>query len=46
MLKGAQIKYGDEFNRKIYVYDPSKRDWDTIEDDGTYIIKDDKIVGR
>lgn len=46
IMKGVNIYYGNSFKRKIFVFDPEKNETKTIMDDGTYIIKDGRIVGR
>lgn len=46
VIKGIQIKYGDEFNRKMYLFDPEHNRFETVSDDGTYVIHNGTIVGR
>jgi hypothetical protein len=46
IIKGAKIEYGDEFYRKIYIYNQQSNETEAINDDGTYIISNDTLVGR
>ena len=41
------MEYGDEFYRKIYVFDPKKGKTETILDDGSYTItKNGELLGQ
>ena len=46
IIRGAKIEYGDEFSRHIYVFNPEKNQTETINDDGTYVIKNGTLIGR
>lgn len=46
IIKGAKIEYGDEFYRKLYVFDPAKNETVTINDDGSFVVKNGTLVGR
>ena len=46
LIRGANIKYGDSFTRKVYLYDPEKETYSNVIDDGTYVIKNGTIIGR
>lgn len=46
IMKGVNIYYGNSFKRKIFVFDPQKKESKTLYDDGSYMIRDGKVVGR
>ena len=46
LLYGMSLKYGKQFGRGYQVFNKNTRRWETIFDDGTYIIKDNVVVGR
>lgn len=46
MFEGVSIRYGDEFKRKIQLYDPVKKKYSSVMDDGTYVIENGKVTGR
>lgn len=35
---GIKLNYGDEFKRKVQIYDPQSKTYKSLQDDGTYII--------
>lgn len=39
IVQGIGMKYGDEFKRKIQLYDPATKKYTSVMDDGTYIIQ-------
>ena len=46
VIMGAKIEYGDGFSRQIYVFNPVKNETESINDDGTFVIKNGTLVGR
>lgn len=46
VIKGVKIKFGDGFNRKMYLYNPKKNYYETVFDDGSYVIRNDTVIGR
>lgn len=46
IIKGAKIEYGDSFSRQIYVFNPQKNETESINDDGTYMIKNGTLIAR
>ena len=46
IMEGLDIAYGNGKKRRVQVWDPEKRKYKPLEDDGTYVIHNGKIVGR
>ena len=37
-IQGINIKYGNEFGRKVLVFDSNKNDYVYVNNNGTYVI--------
>jgi len=46
IFDGIKMRYGDGIKRKIHVYDAKTKTYQSIIDDGTYIFKNGRVVGR
>lgn len=46
VIIGTKIEYADGFRRKVYLMDAKTNTTEELYDDGSFIIKDDEIVGR
>lgn len=40
VIQGFLINFGDEFTRRVYVWDPKSKTYTEVIDDGTYVFKD------